>query len=273
MKNILIILSIFFNMNISAYISQSGIRAQSLGKAYRSLALSNDIILYNPAGILKHKKISLDLDYHNINSSNNMMISIVDSKSTDWAIGILYDLQLPQNKLVSHSAYITSAIPLINDILFFGTSLNYLNLKNNNFTSMDFGLLLDTNTGLSLAASSNHSFYFTSRHLPANMGIGISYDFHKILHITQILIAIDWQMNDAFSENDLKHELNFGVEYIFLESFPLRVGYNHVNYNNEKFISFGTGFVASTIDFDLLYRQNILLGKERDFGFSLKLKF
>ena len=273
MKFLLFICTILFHINLVAYFPQSGIRALSLGKAYSSIALSNDIIFYNPSGILKYKNISLDIDYHSIDKQNNLIISLVDSKSTDWALGILYDLQIPKQKIISHNAYITTAIALIKDILFFGTSFNYIYDKKNSFTSMDFGILLDTETGLSFALSNLHSFYFSSRHLPANITLGISYDFYKIFNTTQIMISTDWQMNDAFSDKKLQHELSFGIQYILLEALPIRLGYNHKYYNEEKIISFGTGFVANSIDLDLLYRQNLIIGKNRDFGASIKLRF
>src|SRR5580692_9799926 len=73
-----------------------GVRAQSFGGAFRAVATSNDIILINPAGLLKFRRLGIEADYSYglSNKNSRLTFSILDSKTTGWGLGLLYSADL-----------------------------------------------------------------------------------------------------------------------------------------------------------------------------------
>ena len=263
---------------ISNYICSNtdlGIKAQSFGGAYSSVALSNDVIFYNPAGILKSKKMAFEVDYERsfLHSNNTIIASIVDSKTTDWALGLLYYADIKDKKSESQNAYLTVAMPIVENLLSLGSSLAYKYEKQLNFMHMDFGLLFNSEIGFASALVFNNAFYFINRHSPVGISLASSYDFSKIVEIFPLILSCDWLMKDAFSNNKLLHELSFGSQFIFFEIFAWRMGYKNKFYQNSQLISLGAGLLAETIDIDFLYSQDLLLGANRNLGVSIKLMF
>src|SRR5580700_930394 len=70
-----------------------GVRAQSLGGAIRASANSNDIIAYNPAGMLKYRRSGADFDYlmDYLSGDHRLGASLIDSNTTAWGMGLLYN--------------------------------------------------------------------------------------------------------------------------------------------------------------------------------------
>lgn len=263
---------------ISNYICSNtdlGIKAQSFGGAYSSVALSNDVIFYNPAGILKSKKMAFEVDYERsfLNSNNNIIASIVDSRTTAWALGLLYYADIKDKKSESQNAYLSLAMPIVENLLFLGSSLAYKHEKELNFMHMDFGLLFNSEIGFASALVFNNAFYFINRHSPIGFSLAGSYDLSKILEIFPLILSCDWLMNDAFSKNKLLHELGIGSQFIFFDTFAWRMGYKNKFYKNSQVISLGPGLLAETINIDFLYSQDLLLGANRRLGISMKLIF
>ena len=61
----------------------------------------------------------------------------------------------------------------------------------------------------------------------------------------------------GFSEEITEITLAYGLEYLYNDSFALRVGYfsEHENQGGRKFITYGTGFTLNEINLDLSYLQ------------------
>ena len=61
----------------------------------------------------------------------------------------------------------------------------------------------------------------------------------------------------GFSEEITEINLAFGLEYLYNDSFALRVGYfgEHEDQGDRKFITYGTGFTLNEINLDLSYLQ------------------
>ena len=63
--------------------------------------------------------------------------------------------------------------------------------------------------------------------------------------------------NGGFSEEITEITIAFGLEYLYNNSFALRVGYfgEHEDQGDRKFITYGTGFSINEINLDLSYLQ------------------
>lgn len=65
---------------------EMGVRAQSFGGAYRAVASSNDSIFYNPAGLIKNRRLGAEVDYMvRADIDRHLLgVSMLDSESSAW---------------------------------------------------------------------------------------------------------------------------------------------------------------------------------------------
>lgn len=247
-----------------------GVGYQSSAGAYRANGFANDIMFYNPAGLLKEKKYEFDIEYFFglDKKTNGFSVALADSRTTFWSLGLAYS-SMPS--LGFHQTYLAFAFPLVKKILSFGASGHYKRAVEKNFFNTDFGLLLNSHVGPCLALTLNDLFPTTMDKTKG--ALAVSYDFGAVINIIPLTISLDWIMNDLFGDGSLDHELNGSMHYLLFDLFALRAGLNNKIYLNENSISLGAGVNAKVIGIDAFYKQNLSVGKLKEFGLSARLMF
>lgn len=256
-----------------------GVRAQSLGGAIRAQGSSNDVIYYNPAALIKYRRVSPEVDYLYLSNSDAHMLgaSVVDSSTTAWGLGLGYNAQFFPKKDIasSHTLYAATAMPLGTDWLSLGFSLSYvydtkIEPDHAHFFNSDIGLMTSLPIGFSLAIVADHVFTPKSREKGLGLSIASAFDFSTLLPLP-LSLSFDWSMDDVKSDGDLAHILSTGAQFIVLSILPLRAGLKANLNEDKKMISLGAGFISGPLHLDGLYSQDISVGKNRYFGAALRI--
>lgn len=279
MKNCLFCLLALIDLNAFAIIDE-GVRAQSFGGAYRALADTNNTLFYNPAGLIKNRRLSPDIDYMYKQDKKNQRLSasIVDSSMAPWALGLAYLGNFSPNLANNHNLYLGLAMPIMTDMFSLGGTVTYKynpyfsQEDQKHFFNFDLGFLFNSYAGVSLSLTGHRLMPKKGQEEPFGAALGFAFEMAQILPIS-LTFAFDWLMDHAMSDDKLEHVLATGLEYKILYLWPLRIGLKSPLQDGKNYLSLGTGILFGTADLDLLYQQNLALGKERQFGLALRLYF
>ncbi len=256
-----------------------GVRAQSFGGAIRAVGTTNDVIFYNPAALIKGRHIAPELDYlFDANARRHAFgASIVDSSTSDWALGLAYNGQFFSGRdKSSHLIYMASAMPLGTDLLSLGTSFSYsynpfINPEeNSHFFNMDIGLMTSLPLGFSLAAVLDHVLGNKGNEKDLGFSLAAAYDFSPLLTLP-LSFSFDWSMQDVKSDDNLHHLIAAGAQYVAFSLLPIRFGFKSDQKEDRRQISLGSGLQFSALSFDVLYQQDLSVGRFRHFGFALRM--
>lgn len=280
MKLLFVFLSFVFCTQVAHARAQLGVRAQSFGGAIRAEASSNDAIFYNPAGIIKKRRLSPDIDYLLDSGANTHRIgaSIVDSSTSSWGLGLAYSGCFLQksDRPSSHLVYLASAMPIATDMFSLGLSMHYTYDRRfgadsyAHFFNIDAGLLVNIPMGLSMAVVADNLLKAKGHEKNLGLGLGLAYDLGAILPLVPLSLSFDWVMDNVKSSEDLGHKLGSGIQYIIVGLVPMRLGYFADLGAHKNLLSLGTGIIAGGISFDALYQQDLSVGKSRHFGLALR---
>lgn len=270
-----------------------GIRAHSLAGAYRAIALGNDAIAYNPAGIARHRRYELNIDYRYGFSINEHQpgVSIVDSTTGPLAVGLSYDLGVyaSENPLqLSQLAQITFAGAPVSELVYIGATGKYIALpmfegaQSASRLTFDVGVLIQTPVGFTLAGVAYNLVPTKTARVPMDVAVAAAVDFGRLIGIehnnTKALgamggftLAFDWLMSNLMDKQHQEQTLMAAAEVFLFEAWPLRAGYRWDKTPNTSTLAFGTGFVIPELAIDLLYEQGITRPKERQVGISIKV--
>lgn len=258
-----------------------GVRGESLGGAYRAVASGNDIIYYNPAGLLRNRHIGADADYLMATESrlHALSVSVVDSQTTSWGIGIGYNAGITAKSETSttHLGYLALAMPLGTDQLSLGAGLYYRydntqqEFDYRHFFNMDLGLSLDLGAGFRFAVVADHLLRGKGAEKSLGISVASSFALGDILEAIPLTTSFDWTMADVRSDGDLNHVLGLGFQYFAWNIVPLRFGYKSEMKDQTHIFNLGTGIVTESFAIDALYQQNLTIGKFRQFGIALRV--
>lgn len=257
-----------------SFASDLGVRAQSFGTAFRAVATSNEIIFTNPAGILKTRRIGIDGDYQlNIfNQSNRLTVSLVDSKTTSWGMGLAYSADFMTGAKSTHTTYVSMAMPLGTDMIALGGSFSYVYNPRfddyRHFFNMDLALMVNLPIGLSFVAALDHLVGSKGQEKPLGFALATALDFGKNVPNLPLTLSFDWSMNDVKSDSDLRHTIAAGGEFMVLSFIPIRAGYKH---QKDHHLSLGTGILLPVVAIDAVYQQNLSTPSERHIGLAVRL--
>ncbi len=259
-----------------------GVRAQSLGEAYRAVASANDIIYYNPAGLIRDRHTGADADYLTAPDArlHSLGVSVVDSKTTAWGLGIAYNagIAAQSETPTTHLAYVALAMPLGTDQIAIGAGFSYLydarrqDLPYKNFFNIDVGLLADLGSGFRFALVLDHLLESKGAEKSLGLSVGSAFALGDLFESLPLTASFDWTMKDLKSQGDLDHVLGLGFEYLAYRMVPIRVGYSSALKEHNRQLSLGTGIVTDNFVFDALYQQNLAIGKIRQFGLAVRIK-
>ncbi len=279
MKFLIALWALFLGLSAHAGLDL-GVRAQSLGGAIRAQGSSNDVVFYNPAALVKERRISPEIDYlyNSYQRGHAIGVSIVDSSTSAWGLGIAYNAQFfPKSDLASaHLLYLSTAVPLGTDLFAVGGSISYAyDTKIGpppyaNFFNMDLALMATLPIGFSVAVVADHVINAKGREKSLGLTLASAYDFSALLPLP-LSVSLDWSMDDVKSDLDLHHIVAAGAQFIVLNLVPIRLGFKSDQYDNKKLISLGSGLMFGSVSLDALYQQDLSIGKFRHFGMALRM--
>jgi hypothetical protein len=273
MNRFLIILALQILIGPMAIAQDIGVRAQSFAGAFRAVASSNDIIFSNPAGILKFRRLSVEGDYQLglYDKSNRLTVSMLDSQTTTWGMGIAYS-PLFRSDSTSHAVYLALAMPLGTDMLALGASATYVydprEINFRHFFNSDLGLMINMPFGLSLSFVLDHLVKPKGNEKPLGFAVASALNIGKFASVVPLTLSFDWLMNDVTSNHDLKHEMAGGGEFLLFSLIPFRAGYKYKA--KQQFVSLGSGFLMPLIALDVVFEQNLITLPERHLGIGLR---
>lgn len=286
-----------------------GTRALALGEAYRSIASSNDAIYFNPAGLVILPRYSPEVHYKlNLYEEEHQAdASIVDSKTSSVAAGVAYTFdgrQFTKRASLQHTATLAVAYPFLDQMLCAGAALKYVNVWDAvignylNALSADVGVLSKLPGGVSLAAVGYNLIPIKSARVPMSAGFSASLDLGPLSALifggaptfgpmqnaggvpsnvsggmmgplSGLVLAFDWHLR-FFSPEGPQHRLSGGVEYLLLETVPLRAGYEWMQETDNHLVSVGTGFIVPYFGLDVAFQQSVNHFDVRTFAISAK---
>lgn len=257
-----------------------GVMAQSFGGAIRARAKSNDIIFFNPAGILKEQHIASDADYL-LDASNGdyrLGASIVDSQTGAWALGLAYSgLFKHDSEPAAHKIYMSWAMPIVTRMFALGMSTSYcydLSIGPKpyaHFFNIDLGLFANFPYGISFALVGDNLLKPKGEEKALGLAVGAAFDVGDIVPEAPLSFSLDWLMDNVQSDGDLNHIFSAGMQYVILHTLPIRLGFKSKLWENTKLLSLGTGIITPSFSLDGLYQQDLAIGKNRHFGLALRL--
>lgn len=172
-----------------------GVRAMSLGEAYRAVDASNDGIYTNPATLLALRRYSPELHYtaHVKPGGDAYHVfdaSVVDSRSPSGvAAGIAYTFEggeRTQRASQAHKATLAIAIPLLGNAAGIGGGFKYVNVNDAvvgnylNALTADIGGWLRLPGGVSLGAVGYNLWPIQSAAVPLSSGFGLAWDLGPV---------------------------------------------------------------------------------------------
>lgn len=262
--------------------SNLGVRSQSLGGAYRAVASANDIIFHNPAGLIKNRRVGADADYMVATESklNDLTVSIVDSRTTAWGLGIAYNAGLTAitDVKTTHLMYTAVAMPLGTDQISLGAGFSYFydprtsNDPFRHFFNIDVGIFADLGMGFRFAAVADHLLRAKGAEKGLGLSIGSALVLADLFPSLPLTTSFDWSMRDVKSDGELDHVVSLGFQYVAFEMLPVRIGYRSEIKDNNKVINLGTGILIEGFSLDALYQQNLIVGKNRQFGVAVRIQ-
>lgn len=260
-----------------------GVRARSFGGADRALASSNDTIFYNPAGIIKKRRFSTEVDYlwEAKDKAHRAGASLVDSQTGPWGLGLAYSGHFVVDKKIpnSHLLYLSAAMPLGTDIFAIGMSFHYKHDRGlgpepyANFFNLDAGILINLPVGLSIGAVVDNLIKPKGREKDLGFALAAAFDLGVLLPVLPLAMSFDWLMDDVKNARDLHHVIMAGMQYTIVGIVPLRLGYHGDLSARQKLISIGAGIKSGFFGVDALYQQNLKLGEDRYLGLAFSFSF
>lgn len=171
-----------------------GVRALSMGEAYRAVATGNDAIYMNPAGLAVIPRYSPELHYSfNLEAEDHQFdLSVVDSKTSVVAAGIGYTFQgreFTRRTTLQHTATVGIAYPFLPQLFYGGVGVKYVNISDAvvgnylNALSADVGLLANLPGGVSLAAVGYNLVPINSSDVPLSAAFAVAWDLGPLSHL------------------------------------------------------------------------------------------
>lgn len=248
-------------------------RSFAMGGAYRALGMGTEAVLGNPAALALWKMYRMELhgawDTHNHGSFGG--VSVMDAKTSDLAAGLDYHLvsiSHDGNRDTAHYSTLGFALPITPGVLI-GTSIHYL--KGNglilaNATTVDAGLLVRFNEGLTLGVSA-HNLIDTH-----NTELARYYSAHMGYLAGLFTLAADVQ-GDYQSREKPVYDYHGGIECILGEAIPVRLGYSYDGFKQTSQLGVGLGFLTGEGGgIDVGYRHDLGGPKGRMLAISIKLQ-
>lgn len=274
-----------------------GVRALSLGEAYRATATGNDAIYFNPAGLGVLPRYSLETHYQFdlVEEQHQIDASIVDSKTSPVAAGVAYTFdgrQFTKRASIEHTATLALAYPIFDKLLSVGAGLKYVNVSDAflgnylNALSADVGLLSRLPGGVSFAAVGYNLIPIQSARAPLAAAFALNLDLGPLsglvfggapsfgatpnaagLPSTKTLGELVGPLQGLTLEVDwhlnfatlygTKSRVSAGLEYLAFDSVPLRVGYLWNEERDDHLVSVGAGFIVPYFGLDVAYQQSV----------------
>jgi len=273
--------------------TQLGVRSRAMGGAGRAIANTNEAMYLNPAGMSQSARFSLDTDYvYRLNDPVHFVgLSLVDSTTNPLAAGLDFHLGIDPTQGTKSLSYLGSlalSFVLVEEAIFLGATGKYAFLPRTlgdpiqvNQFGVDAGILIKLPKGLSLAATGYNLVPTNSRRLPLSVGLGAGLNLrddsraaHDLISaMSGLTVAFDWLLHDFSAPTGMDHQLSAGMEYLFFEAMPLRVGYSYSLARMEHELSGGFGYVSNDFGLEGFYEQNITLLENRSFGIVMRLLF
>lgn len=251
----------------------AGARTLSMGNASRGLALTNDAIFLNPAGMAIGPRYSIDLSYlHRFaDSVAYPAFSVVDSRTSALAAGIAYAFERrADGKLSNHRASFALAYPL-GGLGALGLTTKYLKvgeqLTATSFQAFtgDVGLILTPLAGLSLGVV-GYNLIDTGheQHLPILLGTGAAW--------ASGVFALAFDLVANLSEHERPRlRYHAGGEYLLSGGLPVRLGWQKDEDTGRHRWSLGLGYVTEGGALDIAYRQDAHRPPDRELAIALRL--
>lgn len=295
-----------------------GARALSLSEAYRATATGNDAIYFNPAGLVVIPRYSPEIHYQLdlVDDQHQIDASVVDSKTSKVAAGIGYtfDGRLQTGRFSQqHTATLALAVPVFEQLLSVGAGLKYVNVSDAilgnylNALSADLGALSRLPFGVSLAAVGYNLIPIQSSRVPLSAGFAANLDFgplsalifggtpsygatanaaglpstssmgQMVGPLANLTLEVDWFLKFA-TLYGTQSRISTGLEYLILETVPIRVGYLWQERDPEEgphdhLVSVGAGFIVPYFGLDVAYQQSVVPENLSKRVFSCSLKF
>ncbi len=233
-------------------------RSLALGGADAAIATSNDALVTNPAGLAQSQRYHFELDGA-IDArfpAQGVMASIVDSKSTPVASGILFSRWAsgqPAGRAEGWLLGFAYAYPY--GAFFLGGETKYLRFHTPDGlvqkVAQDIGLLARRGSVSYAAVVQNIAFSSLGPLFPltttAAVAWGRDIDWH---------LALDYKA-DLSDTNHIKSKFSGGLEYLLEESIALRVGGTYDPTNKLAYLTFGVGILAEIGGVHLAFRRRI----------------
>lgn len=261
-------LCIFFTSLGKLALADLGVRALSMGSAYRAVATGNEALFFNPAGMPFFRRFNVDADYiyQTVQTPHLMGVSLVDSVTNDVALGFDFHMGVDSRMTSSPISYLGTfalAYP-ISDMLAIGASLKYT-YETTGKVDANFGLLMKLPFGLSLAIVGYDNFSSVGFGSAFNMGATNERSGQASDVYTGLVLAFDWLIKNG-------HQLSVGGEYYLFDLIPLRAGYTWQK-NTQSVVSAGLGLFLKSIELDFVFQQDLNRLEERRLGGALRVFF
>ncbi len=246
-------------------------RTLAMGGAFRAVGLGADAVLGNPAAMSLFKRYQAELSgSYDLQSRFGFgSAAVLDSVTNQVAAGISYafvSLGQGEEHRFAHLTTVAAGMPL-SEVIHLGFSTHHLvesGARTSNAITIDAALLLR----------------FSS--------LAISFSGHNLIDIHNpdmgryFVGSVGW-MGGAFTlVGDVKMDFletttphfaySLGGEFIAGESFPLRAGFMIDTITDNRYISFGAGYLSQGSGIDLAYRHELGGKNGRMLALTLKIQ-
>lgn len=233
-------------------------RSTAMGGADAAIATSNDALVTNPAGLAQHQRYHFELDgaVDSRFPAQGVMASVVDSKSTPVASGILFSRWAsgqPAGRAEGWLLGLAYAYPT--GAFFLGGETKYLRFHTPDGLvqkfAQDIGLLARRGSFSYAAVVQNISFSSLGPLFPLTTTAAVAWGSDTDWHL-----ALDYKANLSDTSN-IKNRFDGGLEYLLEQSIALRVGGTYDATNKLAWFTAGVGILAEVGGVHLTFRRRI----------------
>ena len=254
------------NDDLTARERLSTARGVGLANAIVANAGGTSAVWHNPAAISSAVMYSLEAAYrfNNATNSHGVQANLLDMKSNAYVgaeIGYDYEYSKIEGKSQHFNhVRLALAVPLADNIVSIGITGAYSNIKYGGDTTlsqftMDVGLMIRPTSWLSFAFTTQNIFVGDYKLvMPRIYAAGIAFNSLEL----GLGFMFEASFNGSADNIAKTGSYGFGVEYLLLGTFPIRLGYRYEMPDDQHVFAAGVGYrdKAGLLGVDISYQHH-----------------
>ena len=245
----------------------------ALGGAYHALGYGADSITGNPAAMSLYKRYLLQASgaYDFTNKFGYGTIGLQDS-TTEWAAGLSYQFVAYGPAGERRTAHLTTAATsyAITESFAVGIAVRHeaiVGYHSSNSVTMNAGIVVRPFQYMQIGLAGNNLIGVWNDDVPRYFTLSLA---GTLPYMITPIFDLRADFNDP---KGVRFVYSGGIEWIALETIPIRAGYDYDTISHTQHVGFGLGYFSEGSGIDIAYRHEINGTNGHLVALTLKIQF